>query len=268
MGVMKIGFIGTGNMANAIIKGVVKSGNMTGKDIYVYDIDTSKCDKCAVANGVMTTNSVDELIDNVNAVLLAVKPNVFPVLLPQITDKLSKKNPLIISIAAGKTLQFIEDQLNFNPSLIRVMPNINAIVGEAMSAYCTNGNVSGEQEALVKGIFGSVGQIIPLDESYFPLFGVISGSAPAFAYMFIDSLARSAVKNGMNKKAALNIAAQTVLGSAEMILKSDEHPWELIDKVCSPGGTTIEGVVSLQESGFDAAVIKAADAAVNKDKNI
>lgn len=109
---------------------------------------------------------------------------------------------------------------------------------------------------------------MPLSESYFPLFCSIAGCAPAYAYMFIDSLARSAVKNGMNKSVALEIAAQTVLGSAKKILESDEHPWELIDKVCSPGGTTIEGIVSLQKDGFESAVCNAVDAALQKDKKV
>ena len=139
---------------------------------------------------------------------------------------------------------------------------------EAMSAYCCNENVSDEQKALAEKLCGSFGKVMPLSEDFFPLFGVIAGCAPAFSYMFIDALARAGVKNGMAKQAALKIAAQTVYGSAKQILESDTHPWELIDRVCSPGGTTIEGVASLQEDGLDAAVTHAVEAALDKDKRI
>ncbi len=265
---MKIGFIGTGNMANAIIKGILSARIMENKDIGVFDIDRNKSVKCEEAYGVCPANSLDTLIENSETIILAVKPNVFASLLPQIGKELEKKKPLIISIAAGKSIEFIENLLPYNAAVVRVMPNINAKVAGAMCAYCTNHEVTEEQKIFVTEIFNAVGHIIALDESYFPLFGVLAGSAPAFAYMFIDSLARAAVKNGMNKKVALQIAAQTVYGSAKMILESDEHPWELIDQVCSPGGTTIEGICQLQECGLEAAVTKAVDAGVAKDKKI
>ena len=114
----------------------------------------------------------------------------------------------------------------------------------------------------------SIGEVIALDEKFFSAFGVVAGAAPAFAYMFIDELARAAVKIGMNKKTALKIAAQTVLGSAKMIAQSGEHPYELVDRVCSPGGTTIEGVAALNENGFSNAVMQAVTAAFEKDKKL
>ena len=146
------------------------------------------------------------------------------------------------------------------------MPNINAAVGEAVSAFCGNKNATEKDLAFAENMCKSFGTAVSLPEKHFPLFGVIGGSSPAFAYMFIDSLARAAVKNGMPKNQALEICAQAVLGSAKMILESKEHPMELADKVCSPGGTTIEGVLSLRENGFEAAVARAVQAAVEKDK--
>lgn len=265
---MSLGFIGSGNMANAIIKGITSANAVEAKDVFIFDIDGTKCRQVAENYGVNACDSVESLIKECDTVLLAVKPFVFQTLLPQITEKLKEKNPLIISIAAGKTLEFIGENLNYSAKLVRVMPNVNAKVSAAMCAYCTNGNVSDSDKQFVEKIFNATGKIIPLDESYFPVFGVIAGCAPAYAYMFIDSLARGAVKNGMNKKVALEIAAQTVLGSAKLILESDEHPWELVDQVCSPAGTTIEGVTSLQANGFEAAVEKAVDAAVEKDARL
>lgn len=265
---MKLGFIGSGNMANAIVKGVLAANLSCCNGICAYDIDAEKAQAFCSGYKIECAASLDELIDFADAIVLSVKPNVFASLLPGISKQLEKKNPLLISIAAGKTIDFIENLLTYNAAVIRVMPNINAKVAGAMCAYCCNAQATQEQQKFVTEIFSAVGEIIALDESYFPLFGVIAGSAPAFAYMFIDSLARAGVKNGMNKKVALQIAAQTVLGSAKMILESDEHPWELIDQVCSPGGTTIEGVCQLQSCGFETAITNAVDAGVSKDKKI
>ena len=265
---MKIGFIGAGNMASAIIKGAVFSGAFSASDILVSDMDKAKTAALETALGVTAAEDNEALVAASDVVVLAVKPNVFANLLPALSDKLQAKNPLIISIAAGKTIAFIASLLSYDASIVRVMPNINATVLEAMSAYCCNENVSDEQKALAEKLCGSFGKVMPLSEDFFPLFGVIAGCAPAFSYMFIDALARAGVKNGMAKQAALKIAAQTVYGSAKQILESDTHPWELIDRVCSPGGTTIEGVASLQEDGLDTAVTHAVEAALDKDKRI
>ena len=265
---MKIGFIGAGNMAGAIISGAVSSGNFKADEIMAYDVDFAKTDALAHKLSITAANDVKAMITASDIVLLAVKPNVFSTLLPAVTDELKKKNPLIISIAAGKTMEFIASFLNYDAAIIRVMPNINATVGEAMSAYCFNEKVSEEQKKAAEKLCASFGKVLCLTENYFPLFGVVSGCAPAYAYMFIDSLARAAVKNGMTKKDALQIAAQVVYGSAKQIMESDLHPWELIDRVCSPGGTTIEGVAALQADGFEATVTDAVDAALEKDKKL
>lgn len=265
---MKIGFIGAGNMASAIIKGAVQSGVFAAADILAYDLDSTKTAALASTLHITAAESAEALIAEADTVVLAIKPNVFANLLPSLSDALAKKNPLIISIAAGKTLEFIGGLLNFDAAIIRVMPNINATVGEAMSAYCFNSKVTDEQKALTEKLCGSFGKVMCLSENYFPLFGVIAGCSPAFSYMFIDALARAGVKNGMAKADALKIAAQAVYGSAKQILESETHPWDLIDRVCSPGGTTIEGVASLQADGLDAAVTRAVDAALDKDKRV
>ena len=265
---MTIGFIGGGNMAGAIIKGLLTAGIYRPGEIFVTDITPERSQECAGRLGVTAADTAQELIDCSDTVVLAVKPGVFPSLLPEIAPLLQRRNPLVLSIAAGKTLGYIEEQLGFAPALVRVMPNINAKVGAAMSAFCANANVTQEQKKLVSRLLRAAGQVQELDEGFFPLFGVIAGSGPAFAYLFIDALARAAVKNGMNKQVALEIAAQTVLGSAKLILESGEHPWSLIDQVCSPGGTTIEGIAALQENGLETAVRKAVDAALEKDQKL
>lgn len=262
---MNIGFIGTGNLANAMIKGVLYAKAVDAKNIYAYDVDAAKLSLAAKNHGINQALSCEDLVEKCSVILLVVKPADFPSLLKQLDAKLKVKDPLIISSAAGNSLDYISSFLTYKPALVRIMPNINATIGEAMTAYCTNGSPTDEQISLVEKLCAAFGEVIPLDEKYFPMFGVIAGAAPAFAYMFIDELARAGVKIGLNKKLSLQIATQTVLGSAKYISQSGEHPYELIDKVCSPGGTTIEGIAALQEFGFPNAISKAVDRTLAKD---
>lgn len=265
---MKIGFIGAGNMASAIVGGAVKSGKFAPNDIYVCDINEEKVNKLKTELGVNAAADALELINSVDTVVLAVKPNVFPSLLPSVSKNTNDKGTFVISIAAGKSVAEINNLLGSNVPVARVMPNINATVLEAMSAYCCNALVNDEQKALVEKLCSSFGKVVSIEEDKFSIFSAIAGCSPAYAYMFIDSLARAGVKNGLAKWQALEIAAQTVLGSAKKILESNEHPWELVDRVCSPGGTTIEGVCALQENGFEATVTSAVDASYLKDKSL
>ena len=261
-----VGFIGCGNMASAIIGGILSSGFLDAGSIGIYDILKDKTEAFAKERGIRFFSEENELIENCNTVVLAVKPNVFPSLLSKVGRLLEKNDPLIISIAAGKSTEEIASLLPYSPRVIRIMPNINAKVCAAISAYCGNERASAEDREFVNGFCSSFGKGIEIEEKLFSIYSAIGGCSPAFAYMFIDSLARGAVKNGMTKAAALEVAAQAVLGSARMILESEEHPWKLVDAVCSPGGTTIEGVASLQKDGFEASVINAVEASYNKDK--
>lgn len=261
-----VGFIGSGNMASAIIKGMVASGFVDGTSIAVFDIDTEKAKALSAQYGIRVFTSAKEVAEECTTVVLSVKPNIFPSLLSEIGDSLEKHDPLILSIAAGKTLDYIASLLPYTPRAVRIMPNINAKVCAAISAFCGNERVSGEDLIFVEGFCNSFGKGIEIKEELFSIYSAIGGCSPAFAYMFIDSLARAAVKNGMAKDQALEVAAQAVLGSAKMILESDEHPWKLVDQVCSPGGTTIEGVAALQQNGFEATVASAVEKSYNKDK--
>ncbi len=265
---MKTGFIGAGNMAGAILRGAVASGSFAPGDLAAFDLDSAKTDVLCRDLGIGRFASAQELVSGCDVVVLAVKPKSFPQVISEIRSQVRERMPLVISIAAGKTIGDIQNFFGFEPTLVRVMPNINARAGASMSAYCPNARVTAAQEEFVCRLLSSFGQSMRLDEDFFPLFGVIAGSAPAFAYMFIDALARAGVRHGMAKQQALRIAAQTVRGSAELILQSGEHPWSLIDAVCSPGGTTIEGIAALQEHGMDTAVMKAVDAAIEKDAKI
>lgn len=263
-----LGFIGTGNMATAIIKGVISSGMLKGEEIGVFDIAAEKAKALADEYGVRVLGSAESVAENCQRIVLSVKPNVISSVLSEIDSVARKKNPLFISIAAGKELGYLLSCVSYEAKFVRVMPNINAVVLEAVSAFCANENVSKEEKAFVKELCSSFGTAVEIKEELFSVFSAIAGCSPAFSYMYIDSLARGAVKNGMSKDMALKIAAQAVLGSARMILDSDEHPWSLVDKVCSPGGTTIEGVASLKENGFENSVMKAVQASYDKDKKM
>lgn len=253
-------------MASAIINGIISGGIADGGSINAYDIYSPALQNAQSNYGINACADEKSVVKASDIIFLAVKPNVIKSVLEKIDGEIGDR--LIVSIAAGKSIEFIESYLKCKAKIIRVMPNINAKVGEAMSAYCSNDLASEADKDYIEKLLGAFGKAICLDESYFPLFGILGGCGPAFAYMFIDAMARAGVKNGMKKSDALMIAAQTVYGSAKMIMESDEHPYQLIDNVCSPGGTTIEGVTSLQADGFEAAVHNAVDKALDKDKKL
>lgn len=264
---MKIGFIGAGNMAGAIVRGMV-AGGMRGSDIFVFDVDTAKQVTLFEECGVCMCGDAAEVIRGVDAVVLAVKPQVFPSLLPQLSLVLAECAPLLISIAAGKTIASIEEMIGVKLPVVRVMPNINAKVGESMSAFCGNDFVNDAHKEIVRRVFQSVGETVELAEHLFSGYAAIAGCSPAYTLMYIDVLAEAGVQNGIPKALALKIASQAVLGTARLLQESGEHPRELADRVCSPGGTTIEGVVALQQNGFEAAVLSAVRASVEKDKKL
>ena len=264
---MNYGFLGTGNMASAIINGLIKKGK-PGKDILIFDVFAPAMEKLKNEYGCVPMESQEALVANCDVLFLSVKPNILDKVLPSLKRNVGYKDPLIISIAVGKTLGYLEDGFGKDKKIVRVMPNINAKVMQSTSGYCCNGNVTENDEKVVIELFSSVGTVTKVPEHLFSIFGVLAGSSPAFAYMYIDSLARAAQKAGMPKAQALEITASTVLGSAKMILESADHPWQLIDNVCSPGGTTIEGVSALENNNFQATLTKAFDAVLEKDHKI
>lgn len=265
---MKYGFIGAGNMAGAIVKGMMSSGAYHGSDILVTSKTVVSAEKLAESCGVCACGTAADVIAQSDVLVLAVKPHVLPVLLPELQEKIAAKSPLVVSIAAGKTLPELAEMLPEGTPIIRVMPNINAAIGASTSGLCANALVTAEQKALVRAMFETIGTVVEVAEEQFSIFTVLAGSAPAFAYLYMDALARAGVKAGMNKQQALQIAAETVLGSARMVLESKEVPWALVDRVCSPGGTTIEGIATLQANGFESTIMKAFDAVLEKDKRM
>ena len=264
---MKVGFIGAGNMAGAILRGMT-AGGFSGNDLLVYDTDAAKLAALFEKCGVRICDSGTEVAEGADVLLLAVKPQVFPDVLPELAPVLRQECPLVISIAAGKTLASIEAFTGPGLPIVRVMPNLNARVGEGMSAFCGNAQVTEEHRGTVRLIFETVGEVMELDERYFSAYSAIAGCSPAFTFLYVDALAGAAVRYGIPKDAALKIAEQAVLGSARLLKESGDHPRALMDAVCSPGGTTIEGVRALVRGGFEAAVQDAVEASADKDRKL
>ncbi|EOL49235.1 pyrroline-5-carboxylate reductase [Enterococcus phoeniculicola] len=267
---MKIGFLGAGNMASAIVEGIIKKEFVKADEVYLYDILTDKVQAFAASLGAHAVAEPKELIETVEVLVLAVKPNVIKGVLDASKETIQQNSPLIVSIAAGTPLDALYEVFETtNPvKIVRVMPNVNALVGEGAAAICGNDFTTKEEVSLIVEMFNAVGQAWELEEHYFSNFTALAGSSPAYAYLFIDSIARAGVKNGMAKDKALEIAAQAVLGSAKMIIESQENPWTLIDRVCSPGGTTVAGLVELENNAFISTVIKGIDATIAKDQEM
>ncbi|GFH40978.1 pyrroline-5-carboxylate reductase [Pseudolactococcus insecticola] len=253
---MKIGFIGAGKMAQAIISGLDKSKF----SIQISGRDLSKTQQTAATLGVTAASDHTNLIADAELVILAVKPHVIPDILSAYTI-----TQPIISIAAGLTLDNLAEMTSNTQPLIRVMPNINATIKKSTTGIVRNAYVSDETFKAALAIFESIGSVHEIAEKDFGTFTALAGSSPAYIYMFIDAMSRAGVLHGMPKDVSTQIVAETLAASAEMLLKSGENPWTLVDNVSSPGGTTISGVVSLEQHQFVATVIDAITATIDKN---
>ncbi|MFZ2347712.1 MAG: pyrroline-5-carboxylate reductase [Lactococcus chungangensis] len=254
-----IGFIGAGKMASAIIKGL----NKEKFSIHISGRNFEETQSTAKVLGVNGSASHTDLIQNSDIIVLAVKPYVVADILSE--HKIEKP---IVSIAAGITLADLSAMTSDKQPLVRVMPNINATIQKSTTGIVRNAYVSDDIFNIVKAVFESVGSVHELAEKDFGTFTAIAGSSPAYIYMFIDAMSRAGVLHGMPKDTSTKIVAETVLASAEMILKSDENPWTLVDNVSSPGGTTVAGVVSLEQNNFVATVIDAITATIEKNNTM
>lgn len=264
---MKYGFIGVGNMSSAIIRGMCAGDKFNNEDILGYNRTAAKVEKLSAEYGVTTCYSTQELVEKSDVIVLGVKPQMLPSVLPEV-KKYMKDGQLIVSIAAGKEISYLKEELGENVHVIRVMPNVNSRVLSSTSCYTASEDSTEEEIKTVEEMFGAVGSIIKLTEDQFGIFSAVGGASPAFTYMYIDALARGGVKAGMPKDLALKIAADSVMGSAKMVLESGKHPYALVDEVCSPGGTTIEGVCTLHEKAFMDAAEKAVTAVIEKDNRL
>lgn len=265
---MKLGFIGAGNMGGAIIRGFIKSNKVKAQDILVTRKNKAALEDMVNDLGITACENSALLAEKSDVIFMAVKPVMFPSVIDEIKEQVKKCNSLVVSMAAGLTTDKIRDMFGFDVRIVRIMPNINAEILMSATSVCKNSTASDEDIEMIKDLFSSIGLATEVSENMFSVFSAIAGCSPAYVYMFIDALARGAQKMGMNKKQALEIAAAAVVGSANMFIKSDEHPQALVDKVCSPGGTTIEGLCTLEEYKFTAGIVKAVENIVKKDMDL
>lgn len=264
---MKYAFLGLGNMAQAIVDGMTKSGVFASDEFFGFDLDAEKCSRFENIYQMKTLSSANEAAKTADILVLAVKPKALEGLLKGIREDL-KPDQLLITIAAGKSLNFYEALLGDQAHVVRVMPNVNAAVLCASSAVCGNPRCTEAEIVLAERMFSALGLCFRIEEGMFSAFSALSGAAPAFAFLFADALASSGVKAGFSRAMADQIAGQMLKGSAELILSSREHPASLIDKVTSPGGTTIEGVHALKRLGFESALQEAILAVMEKDRKL
>ncbi|NLY09533.1 MAG: pyrroline-5-carboxylate reductase [Tissierellia bacterium] len=263
----KIGFIGCGNMAGAMIGGLLKSGLVKCEDIIASASSVKTLENVKKLFDIKVVKDNGSVVNSCDIIFLAVKPNIYEAVIREIKDY-NLENKIFISIAAGKTLDFLEKGLGKDAKVLRTMPNTPALAGEGITAICPNRNIDIEELELLKQLIGTFGSVEVIDEKLFDAVVAVSGSSPAYVFMFIEAMADSAVLQGMPRQQAYKFAAQAVLGSAKMVLETGQHPGELKDMVCSPGGTTIEAVAMLEERGFRSAVIEAMRVCGEKSKNM
>lgn len=263
---MKMGFIGNGNMGRAIIDGVITGKKMPPSQIIVADIDNDGLNFAAEKYGVSVTTD-NKAAAKSDILFLAVKPNILYKVIDEIKDTVAE-NTLIVSIAAGQSIEKIETAFCKKIKLIRVMPNTPALVGEGMSALTPNGNVTENEKNEILDIFESFGKAEIVPEYLMDTVTAVSGSSPAYVFMFIEAMADAAVMGGMPRSQAYTFAAQSVLGSAKMVLETRLHPGVLKDMVCSPAGTTIEAVAELEKYGMRTAVIEGMKSCMAKSKEL
>ena len=264
---MKIGFIGAGNMGGAILKGYAPAALENGDSIFVYNrTEETRKSLEQQYEAVTACESAEQLIENSDVIMLGIKPAGFADFLPQIAEFVTDEK-IIVSMAAGISIDFIEKYLGNDKPVIRIMPNTPAQVGEAMTSVSRNKNVSDEIIDAVMKVFCAIGKAEEVPEEMIHCVIGVSGSSPAYTYMYIDALIQAAVENGMDPDKARVFAAQAVLGAAKMVLENEDvTPEQLRINVCSPGGTTIEAVNKFLENGLQEKVKEGFQAAVEKSK--
>lgn len=264
---MKIGFIGTGNMGSSIIKGILSSKFEKSENINIFDLDKEKVNNLVKEYGVNAVNNEKELAENCNIIILSVKPHIIPIVLKNLSGNV-KKDTIILTIAAGISISVIENALGEDKKVVRTMPNTPAQVLSGMTAVTFNKNIENSEKEIIFKLLNSFGKSVEIEEKLMHAYTGISGSLPAYVYMFMEALADGGVLCGMPRNKAYEIVAQTVAGSAKMLLETGKHPGQLKDEVCSPAGTTIEAVRVLENGNFRGNVIEAVVACTEKSKEM
>jgi pyrroline-5-carboxylate reductase len=252
----KIGFIGCGKMAQAMIAGMLHSDFISRENLLVSSKTEQTSELVKEKFQIETTLDNKKVAAYADLLIIAVKPHLYGNVLLEMKNSL-KENTIIITIAAGVDLAFIQDQLEGNRKVIRSMPNTPSLVREGMTVFCANKNVNEEEIRYTKELFSSFGKVEQIEEQLMDYIPAISGSSPAYVYLFIEALADGGVRSGIPRNVAYKLAAQSVLGAAKMVLDTGKHPGILKDEVCTPGGSTIEAITTLEQHQFRGTVLAA-----------
>ena len=264
----KIGFIGAGNMATAMMSGMLSGGLFSPDEILMTDVNEERLSLVSEKYRVDVTSDNSYAASSCRILVLAVKPQYYTQVISEIAPSVTSEQ-LIITIAPGQTLLSLAERFGSGElKIVRTMPNTPAMVGEGMTAVSPNENVTQSELAYVRTVLGGFGITEVVSENLMDAVVSVSGSAPAYVFMFIEAMADAAVADGMPRAQAYRFAAQAVLGSAKMVLDTGKHPGELKDMVCSPAGTTIEAVKVLEEKGFRSAVMEAMHACTERSRSL
>lgn len=263
----KIGFIGAGNMGEALIRGLVEARIVAARSILFSEPAEERARHVAASCRVRRVSGNADLARRSDAIFLAVKPQHVGVVLREIGPAIGR-GTLLVSVAAGVPLRRIETLLGAPARLVRVMPNTPALVGAGATAVSFGSRATAADRKFVMGALRAVGRAVEVDESLMDAVTGLSGSGPAYVFSFIQALADGGVREGLPRELALELAAQTVLGAARMVLETGRHPLELRDQVASPGGTTIQGIAVLEEKGFKGTVMAAVAAAAARSRQL
>ncbi len=262
----KMGLIGTGQMGSALTEGWIRAGLVTTEQMIASDASDASRQQFTHRTGVTAVADNLEVVRAADVIVLAVKPQIFPSVATEIAKYLAGK--LVLSIIAGTPLATLRSQLGPDCRIVRIMPNTPCLVGMGACGYSPAPSATPEDAELVQKLLEAVAVAYPVEESKLDAITGLSGSGPAFVYMMIGALADAGVRDGLPRPMAQQLAAQTVYGSAAMVLRTGEHPEVLKDRVCSPAGTTIAGVAALERFGFRNAVIQAVDAATQRSQEL
>jgi pyrroline-5-carboxylate reductase len=263
----KIGVIGTGNMGEALISGLIYSRSSIPDNIICSDIRKDKLKSIKGAYGVVTTSNNLDVVRASEIVIYAIKPQIMASVLKETAASLDMSK-VIISIAAGVPLAAIESCLNKDLRVIRVMPNIAASVKEGAAAIAAGKHVLKDDLKIAKAIFDSVGKSVIIEEELMDTITGLSGSGPAYIFLIVDALADAGVKMGLAREDALFLSSQTVLGAAKLLMETKEHPGKLKDRVTSPGGTAIAALHTLEQGGLRTTLINAVEVATKRSKEL
>lgn len=263
----KVGFLGAGNMGEAMIRGLLKAGIVPAEDIFATDVRLDRLQQLGKLYGIHTLSDNSLLVKRVDVVILAVKPQIIHPVLKEVAPAVTPKK-LVISVAAGVPTAALRADLPRGVRLIRVMPNTPALVLEGMTAVAkADGLQKGDLET-AEEIFGAVGRVVVLEEEALDAVTGLSGSGPAYVALMIEALTDGGVKVGLDRLTAMTLAAQTVLGSAKLLIETGAHPGQLKDMVTSPGGTAIAGIAALEEGGVRRTLISAVERATLRSREL